>query len=325
MPILSRRSTWLVTPALLPAAAMAQEADPQAALARLVAIAPPLRGQVGVQVTVEGPAGTWHLAHEAERPLFVGSATKTFILAAYLLAVELDEASLTEELAVEDAVRVPGSPVLAGLRGTMPARFALEAMIAHSDNTATDMAVKRVGVAAVRAVIERAGLRGVRVPDSTRRMISYLAGAAPGQDLGWEGMQEVMADRLPGPPRPVMNDRESMIAPPEALAAWYRLVLSGGLFARPESLAEFRRISAMATALPEVVPPHVAAYGKGGSIVWSGENALALGGQMRVGGRPASFGIALNWQGGPETVGPVMASLVAEMRALLAAVAARMG
>ncbi len=327
MPVLSRRRAWLAAPAILPlaAAAKAADANPQAAMARLVGIAAPRRGQVGVQVTVEGPSGTWHLSHEAERPLFVGSATKTFILAAYLLAVERGEVSLTEELAVEDAVRAPSSAVLAGLSGTMPARFVLEAMISHSDNTATDMAVKRVGVAAVRAVIERAGLRGVVVPDSTRRMVSYLAGAAPGQDLGWDGMQAVMADRLPGPPRPIMNDRESMIAPPAALAAWYRLALSGGLFAQGGSLAEFQRISAMATALSAVVPPHTAAYGKGGSIIWSGENALALGGQMRVAGHPASFGIALNWKGGPETVAPVMESLVAEMRALLAAVAAHMG
>ncbi len=326
-----RRRAWLVAPTLLSAPlswqALAQgggEEEPRAALARLVALAAPLGGRIGAQVTVDAPGGAWHLAHAAEAPFFVGSTTKSFILAAYLLAVERGEASLTEPLAVEDAVRSPSSPVLEGLRGTMAARFVLEAMISHSDNTATDMIMQRVGVDAVRAVIARAGLRGVQVAASTRRMVSYLAGAAPGQDLGWAGVQEAMAGPLPSPARPVMNAQESMISSPEALAAWYRLVLSGGLFARPESLVEFRRISAMATVLSEVVPAHVAAYGKGGSIIWNDENALALGGQMRVRGVAASFGIALNWPGGPETVAPTMGGMVEGLRGLLAAVAARM-
>ncbi|MBB3899436.1 serine hydrolase [Roseococcus suduntuyensis] len=327
MPQLSRRQAWLAAPALIPASAVAQQTDAasRAAMEALVGLAAPLGGRVGVRVTVDAPTGAWHLAHEGARPLFVGSATKSFILAAYLLAVERGEASLEEPLAVEDEVRAPSSSVLEGLRGTMAARFVLEAMIAHSDNTATDMAMKRVGVAAVRDVITRAGLRGVQVAGSTRRMVSYLAGAAPGQDLGWAGVQAAMAGALPQPPRLVMNEHESMIAPPEALAAWYRFVLSGGLFAREESLKEFQRISATATILPMVVPPHTAAYGKGGSIVWNDENALALGAQMRVRDIAASFGFALNWPGGPETVPRTMESVVTRLRALLAAVAARIG
>lgn len=331
MPQLSRRQAWLSAPALMPIVARAQERDQErdaasrAALEALVALAAPLGGKVGLRVTVDAPAGPWHLEHEDAQRLFIGSATKSFILAAYLLAVERGEASLTEQLAVEDAVRSPSSSVLEGLRGTMAARFVLEAMIAHSDNTATDMIMKRVGVEAVRAVILRAGLRGVQVAHSTRRMVSYLAGAAPGVDLGWEGVQAAMAGPMPQPPRPVMNAHESMIASPGALAAWYRLVLSGRLFGREESLQEFQRISAMATILPMVVPPHTAAYGKGGSIIWNNENALALGAQMRVRGTAVSLGFALNWPGGPETVPPTMEAVVARLRALLAAVAARIG
>ncbi|WP_206935718.1 serine hydrolase [Roseococcus thiosulfatophilus] len=327
MPQLPRRRAWLAAPALMPIAARAQETDaaPRAALEALIGLARPLGGKLGLRVTVDAPAGAWHLAHEEARPLFVGSATKSFILAAYLLAVERGEASLTEQWEVEDAVRSPSSAILEGLRGTMAARFVLEAMISHSDNTATDMAMKRVGVDAVRDVIARAGLRDVRVASSTRRMVSYLAGAAPGEDLGWAGVQAAMAGPLPQPPRPVMKEHESMIASPEALAAWYRLVLSGGLFARQESLDEFQRISAMATILPMVVPPHTASYGKGGSIIWNDENALAIGAQMRVRGVAVSFGFALNWSGGPETVPPTMQAVVARLRAVLAAVTARIG
>lgn len=307
------------------AAAQGTDGAASAALARLLGIADPVQGEIGVQIVVEGHEGAWRLGHDVDRPLFVGSATKTFVLAAYLLAVEGGQADLAEPLAVGDDVRSPSSSVLGGLTGTMPARSVLEAMISHSDNTATDMAMKRVGIEAVRAVTARAGLRGVVVPASTRRMISYLAGAAPGVDLGWSGMQAVLADQLPGPPRPVMNETESMIASASALVDWYRDVLAGRLFAQPETLAEFRRISATANALPSIVPPHTAAYGKGGSITWNNENALAVAGQMRIRGMPASFCVALNWQGAPDTVDGVMGALVLHMRALLAAVAARMG
>lgn len=45
------------------------------------------------------------------------------------------------------------------------------------------------------------------------------------------------------------------MAPANALVAWYRLVLAGRLFAKPETLAEFKRISAKANGLAPIAPP----------------------------------------------------------------------
>ena len=58
----------------------------------------------------------------------------------------------------------------------MTLRTALEAMISHSDNTATDMVLKHVGAEQVQAFVEAIGLRQTRIPASTRQFIGYVAG-----------------------------------------------------------------------------------------------------------------------------------------------------
>ena len=127
------------------------------------------------------------MTSEPDAELFVGSCFKTFVLAAYLQEVEAGRLDESEQLAVDDSVRSLVSPVLQNLTGTTQARCALEAMIAHSDNTATDVAMKRVTPARVRQFISDAGLTKARIPDSTRRIFSYIAGAPQGEDLGLEG------------------------------------------------------------------------------------------------------------------------------------------
>jgi beta-lactamase class A len=323
MPIqIRRRHAFLTAPLLLPAGVLAQGVPVNASEEAMTAFAA-LPGTTSAFLAVDDPAGAWQLGHMPDRPLFVGSVVKTFILAAYLLAVQDNGLTLAEQLPVNDEVRSLVSPVLGELTGTLPARSVLEAMIAHSDNTATDIALKKIGVEAVRAMVARLPLTGVRIPTSTRRFISYLAGAAPGQDLGWPGVLAVASDRLPGPPRAILNDGETMSAPASVLVAWYRYVLSGRLFSSETALSEFRRISAMADGLSFAVPPGIAAYGKGGSVVWHGENALSIAGQMVVRGIPATFCFSYNWEGGAESVEPATAVVVPAVRAVLRAVATR--
>lgn len=266
----------------------------------------------------EGPKGRIRIAHRETAPIFVGSAVKTFILAAYLLAVEQGRLTLTEQLPVNDDVRSPVSPVLGNLTGTAPAVVALEAMITHSDNTATDMALRRVGPDVVRSLIAARGLTGTRIPDSTRIMVSALAGAPPGTDLGWAGIQ-ALENGAPMPsPRPPMNDVSTMVSTGHDLVAWYDYVLSGQLFAKPETLATFKRIHAMATAMPEIAPPNVIAYGKGGSITWVDSQALAVAGQMVAGPVRATFFYGVNWKGADATMPRVSATATDNFRIMLA-------
>ena len=310
----------------MPAAALAQPAASPAVLDPAVAGAvrafAALPGETALLVAASGPKGPLTVTHREEAPIFVGSCVKTLILGAWLLEVEAGRLSLAEPLAVDDGLRSLVSPVLGDLTGRAPARVVLEAMIAHSDNTATDIALHRVGVDKVRALAARMGLAGTRIPDSTRIMFSTLAGAPPGTDLGWEGINRAVRGQPPGPPRAPVNPDQTMVSTARDLCTWYARALGGEVFATPAALAEFKRISAMADAMPLVAPPDVMAYGKGGSIDWNGTQAVAVAGQMVAGPVRAAFFAGANWPGEVDGAPAVIARLGEALRTVLTRAAA---
>ena len=210
-----------------------------------------LPGKKSAQIDVDEATAPWRVTSEPDAELFVGSCFKTFVLAAYLQEVEAGRLDELEQLAVDDSVRSLVSPVLQNLTGTTQARSVLEAMIAHSDNTATDVAMKRVTPARVRQFISDAGLTKARIPDSTRRLFSYIAGAPQGEDLGWKAMQAIVESKTPDTSkyRPALNDVESMAVPASEFVTYYKRALTGGYFQKPETLTEFKRIQAMADAI----------------------------------------------------------------------------
>jgi beta-lactamase class A len=100
-----------------------------------------LPGNKSAQIDVDIPRHSWRIAHEPDALLFCGSCFKTFVLATYLQEVEAGHFSESEQIDINDAIRSVGGQVFDLLTGTAPARIVLEAMIAHSDNTATDAAM----------------------------------------------------------------------------------------------------------------------------------------------------------------------------------------
>ncbi len=255
-----------------------------------------LPGKKSALIDVDLTQHPWRVAHAADAPLFCGSAFKTFVLAAYLQEMEAGRLAEDEQLAIDDAIRSVGGGVFEHLTGTTQARNVLEAMIAHSDNTATDVAMARIGADKVRAFIERAGLRQARIPDSTRRFFSYVAGYPPGVDMGWKGIEAMLADKLPGPPRNPINDVQTMVCPASEFVSYYKRALAGDFFGNKQTLTEFKRIQAMADSIAFVVPADTAAYMKGGSIDWNGFHCMATAGQMIAGTTPVTFCLTLNWQ-----------------------------
>jgi beta-lactamase class A len=248
-------------------------------------------------IAAEHPKTPWTVGHDPGARLLVGSAVKTFILAAYLREIEGGRLTLDQQIAINDDVRSPSSPVFMKLTGTTEARSVLEAMIAHSDNTATDAALKAVGPERVRGLVREAGLSATHLPDSTRRMVSYLAGAPEGVDFGWEGIERMANGQLAGSSRSPMNDHQTMLSTAEEMVRWYQRALKGEFFRKPETLLEFKRIQAMADSLWHVVPADMLAYGKGGSIDWQDFHCFALSGQMMVRGVPVTFCFTINWTG----------------------------
>jgi len=256
-----------------------------------------LPGAKSAQVDVDEATTPWRVTFKPDEPLFCGSCFKTFVLATYLQEVEAGRLNESEQLTVDDSVRSPSSSVFEKLTGTTQARSVLEAMITHSDNTGTDVAMKRVGVDRVRKFVSDAGLTKARIPDSTRRFFSYVAGAPQGEDMGWKAIEALLDkdDADTSKYRPALNDVETMAVPASEFVTYYKRALSGGFFQKPETLTEFKRIQAMADAIALVVPADTLAYMKGGSIDWNGFHCMAVAGQMIVRSTPVTFALTLNW------------------------------
>jgi beta-lactamase class A len=244
--------------------------------------------------------GRYEVASDlAARQLFVASAIKTFIVCQYLRGVEAGHLSEDEQLPVNDSVRTSGSPVLLELTGTTPARSILEAMIAHSDNTATDIALLRVGPDRVRSFISAERFRATLIPDSTRRFFSYNVGAPLGTDIGWSGVQQVLASgQSLGSPRPPLNAEVTLASSADDLVSYYKRALAGRFFTERETLARFKRIHLTNSFLPD----DTVGYAKGGSGDWVAEfpdvadfHALSYAGQMVVDAMPVTFCFVVNW------------------------------
>ena len=302
--VLMLYATTVAAPAVIGRAIAQDNGRVQAAVARFAG----LPATASCLIIAEHPTAPWQAAHEPKARLFVGSAVKTFILAQFLRDVEAGRLSEDQQIPVDDAVRSPSSPVLLKLSGTTPARSVLEAMITHSDNTATDAAMAAVGASRVRALIGEAGLTATQIPDSTRRLFSYIAGAPDGVDLGWEGIQRISAGEPVGSPRPALNDHQTMASTAEDFVRWYRDALRGAFFQEPATLTEFKRIQAMADAIPQIVPARTIAYAKGGSIDWEGFHCFCVPGQMLVELVPVTFCFTINWTGPDEGVAPMFQS-----------------
>jgi len=304
--------------------AQSSPASVDASVAGFVRLQP---GTSGALVRADVPQTPWSSGSGQDLMLFVGSAIKTFILAQFLRDSEVSRNGVTERTScvIDDTFRSPSSPVFGKLSGTSNYRNALEAMMAHSDNMATDIALAQAQPDRVRALIAQAGLAQTQIPNSTRRLFSYLAGAPIGTDLGWASMQRVLnGDSLGLTPRSdVINEHESMLSSASDMVSWYQQALTGRYFQNASTLVEFKRISAVADSLWQLVPPDTIAYGKGGSIDWEGFHALALAGQMRIRNVPISFCFSMNWQGGTvDSAGRVPEFGAAVSKVLAAAAAA---
>lgn len=284
-----------------------------------------LPGQKSFLIRVGSQGSLGQIAHNPTLQLFTASAFKTFVLGAYLRAVENGLLDGNAQLPVDDRVRDFGSPVLLNLTGTTGARSVLEAMMAHSDNTATNLAMLSVDARRVRALVAQARLPRIIIPDSVRIFESYIFGAPPGTDLGWPGI--VQAAEHPGPVHPLLNNVITLAGTARDFVAWYDQALNGDFFGRAETLVEFKRIHAMSDYLPRAIPANTVAYIKSGEAPdVAGFNAKSLAGQMVVAtGRrdiPVSFCFITNWQSTAPDYRTVETAFLLAVRTILAGIKA---
>jgi len=264
-------------------------------------------GVAAYSIQPPGPiGGPLSFGWNNHRSLFCASSFKVFVLAAYLYYAERGDlpnqpseegylspldAALGEPLTVSD--HTAGGKVFgyeAGVTGTTSATAILAAMIAYSDNTATDIAMKRVGVANVRKFMyETAGLRSpdVRIPDSTKAFYEYLS--SPGHHL--------------------INDEETMVCTTAAFRLFYQQTIHDKLyFKNEETRRQFIWFLSMSEAIPLAIPTDTVCYMKGGDAnnPDEGEHAAAIAGHVTFPGittgygnniLPVNFAMLYNWTG----------------------------
>lgn len=279
-----------------PAMAVEDKASPDAILSLFKG----LPGDVAVKVYAPAANGKSEFVVQSNsaKTMFVGSAIKTFILCEALRQSDAPEVVQTlraRQLNLDASVWALDSAMFnpPNLIGKVSERTALEAMIMHSDNTATDMCLKQVGPEKVREFVASAGLKSCVIPESTRSFVGYLLGAKDYKNFTWEAIGAATNDSMVNLP---MNDVETMACSADDLVSYYSRALQGGFFKNKETLNELRRIQSLGDAiwlLP--LPLGVSSFCKGGSIDVPGFHALCASGGMLFDQRWVYFCLTINW------------------------------
>jgi beta-lactamase class A len=268
-----------------------------------------LPGRQGLMFLAPPDAGrpAWSVELNAGERFFIASVFKAFALAECLRQEEaqLDPDSeqtlasqlnmrLAQQLPLDESVFSIAAPVMntPDLTGMVTLRTALEAMIAHSDNTATDIVLKHVGPENVDAFIADIGLTQTEIPLSTHQFFGYIIGLEDWENTTWDQMQNPDPSI---PPRPILNDTITMASTPQEMISFYARALQGEFFQYAETLDVFRQILAIADAVLRAVPLGVNGFGKGGSIDFEGSHVLNFAGGLYVPNRWVYFTLFLNW------------------------------
>ncbi len=207
----------------------------QRELARFEALA---GGQLGV--------GVWHAESGAElylrgdEPFPMASTFKVAVAVELLRGVDRGEVELDEMIALEPSDLHPGSGTLAQLFDdpgvVLSLRNLLELMLLISDNSATDLVLRRVGGgSAVTRMLESQGIHGLRIDRSTVDLIAAWVGlegegGGPGFDLAeFARRQEALSTEAKASAAEKFRDDGRDTSSPRAMAGLLRGVLSGDL------------------------------------------------------------------------------------------------
>lgn len=232
------------------------------------------------------------------RRLFAASTNKAIILCERLRQLDSPTVGqqITEhELLLDNSIWSPGSPIFnpPDLSGLVSESTAMEAMVIHSDNTATDMVLKEAGAQNVRKFIASIGLKNTMIPDSTRSFAAYLMGAPDYKTITWDELISIP----PGPlAHPFLNDVETLASSPSDLVSFFSRALQGKFFRNRETLQQFRRILSLGDITYLVpFPLGMSVFGKAGYADFPGMHARSIAGGVYFPDRWVYFSMILNW------------------------------
>ena len=273
--------------------------------AEIVGLFKPLPGRKAVKILSPATHNRREFVAELNPalPLFCGSSFKAYVLCQAFRQIESTQSDPTKTLlelgksvwSLDSSVFNP--PHLAGL---VSERTTLEAMISHSDNTATDMALKHVVADKVRSFIADAGLDDTRIPNSTRQFMGYIFGASNWETVSYDEVVALANSTAPLAHHPI-NDVQTMVSTANDYVSFYSRALQGKFFQSAAMLAPFRAILMIADAVPRAIPLGATGFGKGGSIDADGFHALCFAGGMYFPDRWVYFTTMINWENDAES------------------------
>jgi beta-lactamase class A len=234
-----------------------------------------------------------------DKRLFIASAFKAFVLAARLKVLDSPDivAALQDnKLVLDKNIYSLGSDVFnpPELNGLVRERTAAEAMIMHSDNTATDMILKVTGATEVRQFIATLALKRTQIPDSTRALTAYLLGFPNYLAATYDDVLEALMRGAPFV-HPFLNDIETMASSASDLVAFYSATLQDGFFQNTETLEEYRRILALADGVFQARPLGTTGFAKTGYADFPGFHVRSNAGGVTFGGQWVYYAAILNW------------------------------
>lgn len=294
--------------------------EPNDLSSKIISIFKELPGHKGLYITTKIKGVPYEVALNPDDSFFIASAFKVFVLTRFLQIAEQEKIAaktqslelLDKLLPLEKSVYFPGAPAFfpgtkgqplqPTLEGLVLAKIVCQEMIAYSDNTATEMLLKFVGVDKVRSFLESAGLTSVKIPDSLRQFFLYLFGFPKGYDTDFDTFQAIFEDKPyapqpPSPQRSLLNNVETMKGAPRQLAQFYRRTLRGEFFKERTTRARFREFMSSTLELIEAsVPRGSAAYTKNGYNSFNGENAVSTAGAMQTLDHFVYYSLIINWE-----------------------------
>jgi len=291
-----------MVPAVLPAVPAIKEPPTQDAI---VALFKSLPGEVSFKIyapAVNGKPG-FLVASNSAKAMFCGSAFKSFVLCEILRQADSTTVGQTissQQLTLDAGVWSADSSVFnpPNLIGKVSLRTALEAMISHSDNTATDMCLNYIGPDKVRAMIASIGLKSAIIPNSTRTFFGYLLGAKDFKTFTWEQLGAAANSNIVNQP---LNPVESMACSADDFVSYYSRALQGEFFKNPQTLSHFRQVLSTGDAIWLMpMPLGASCFLKGGSIDVPGFHALCVPGGMLFDDRWVYFCLTINWTAAAE-------------------------
>jgi beta-lactamase class A len=245
----------------------------------------------------------------SQKRLFSASTNKAFILCERLRQLDsprIDTQLVSHEIALDQSVWSFGSDIFnpPDLSGLVSERTAMEAMIIHSDNTATDMIMKEAGPDNVRKFIASIGMKSTMVPDSTRALTAYVIGAPNYKTITWDELVAIANSPLV---HPLLNDVQTLSSSADDLVSFFSRALQGKFFRNPQTLQQFRRILSLGDITYLVpFPLGASVFGKAGYFDSVGEHGRCIAGGMYFPDRWVYFATILNWdapeQDDPKTV-----------------------